>query len=72
MSPSVATYKSNSAVVMQHAGRRSRDARDGAQILVDCSQIALTHALLVRPGYDLQEIAIERLIVRKAVACDAH
>ena len=43
------------------------DARDGAQIRVNGEQIVVRHALIIRPGHDLDKIAIDPRGARNAV-----
>jgi hypothetical protein len=55
-------------IVMQRVGRRRPcDARNGAQIRVDRQEVVVRHALEVRPGHDLEKIAIDTRKGRNAV-----
>ena len=39
--------------------RRSFDARDCAQVLVDRPQLMVRHILVIRPRHDLQQVPVE-------------
>src|SRR4029077_15049037 len=56
----------SSAIVVQHARRRPRNAGNGAEILVDGPQLVLRHVPQPGPGHDLQQIPVEREIGRLA------
>lgn len=57
----------SSTVVVQHPACRSFYTWNRAQILVDCTNIALLHTLIDGPGHDLQQIAVKWLHGWKAV-----
>jgi hypothetical protein len=64
------TFAPSAAIVVQDAGRRrTGDAGNGAQILVDGSQLVVGHILEQRPRHDLEQVAIER--GRQATGRDA-
>src|SRR6266853_712257 len=49
----------SSAIVVQHARRRPRNAGNGAEIFVDGLQLVLRHVPQPWPGHDLQQIPVE-------------
>ena len=53
-------FRRSGAIVVKHARRRrSFNARDCAQVLVDRPQLMVRHILVVRPRHDLQQVAVE-------------
>jgi hypothetical protein len=56
-------YGDLSTVVVQRAGRRASNARNGPQVLVNRPQILLLEVLKDGPRHHLQQVAVEGLIL---------